>query len=94
MGFELFCYLNFGYPTIEEGIRAAKMYVECGCKALQLDIPSRDPYLEHDMIKKRMRYCLEHIPDYDEYFKGIAKIRTMYPDLQILFTLFLKTFKR
>ncbi len=93
MAFELICYLNFGYPTIEDGIRAARDYVESGCTALQIDIPSRDPYLEHASIQDRMRYCLEHTPDYEAYFEGICRIREMYPDLKLVLMLYENTVK-
>ncbi len=88
MKFELICYLNFGYPTIQDGIRAACTYIECGCTALQIDIPSRNPYLEHQTIQDRMKYCLEHTPDYTSYFDGIAEIRRRYPDLRLVFMLY------
>ena len=91
MAFELVCYLNFGYPTIEEGIRDAEAYIEGGCTALQLDIPSRDPYLEHDFVKERMRKCLETQPDYEMYFEGIRKIHAAHPDVALYFMLYENT---
>ena len=51
MAFELVCYLNFGYPSIEDGIKDAQLYIDNGCRALQLDIPVKDPYLEHPFIQ-------------------------------------------
>ena len=91
MAFELVCYLNFGYPSIEDSIKDAQVYIDNGCRALQLDIPSRDPYLEHDFIKDRMKYCLEKQPDYEEYFNGIRKIRANNPDIALYFMLYENT---
>lgn len=88
MAFQLVCYLNFGYPTIADGVRDVGRYYGCGCRAIQLDIPSRDPYLEHQMVKDRMAYCLEHTPNYDDYFNGFSEIRRLYPDLDITFMLY------
>ncbi|MEG1060864.1 MAG: tryptophan synthase subunit alpha [Oscillospiraceae bacterium] len=88
MEFELICYLNFGYPTIKEGIKAAQTYIKCGCKTLQLDIPSRNPYLEHQNVQDRMKYCLEHTPDYQDYFDGISEIHVMYPNVKLVFMLY------
>ncbi len=88
MAFELVCYLNFGYPTIPDGLRAAARYYENGCRAMQLDIPSRDPYLEHDFIKDRMRICLEREPDYQKYFDAIIDFHDTHPDLALYFMLY------
>ena len=93
MAFELVCYLNFGYPTISDGIRDAELYISNGCKALQLDIPSRDPYLEHDFIKERMKSCLETEHDYEKYFEGIREIHRRYPDVALYFMLYENTVK-
>ena len=91
MAFELVCYLNFGYPTIAEGIRDAELYIANGCRALQLDIPSKDPYLEHDFVKNRMKSCLETEPDYEKYFDGIREIRKRHKDLALYFMLYENT---
>lgn len=91
MAFELVCYLNFGYPTIEDGVRDAELYIESGCTALQLDIPSRDPYLEHDFVKERMKKCLEVEPDYEKYFDGIRQIHAAHPEVKLYFMLYENT---
>ncbi len=88
MSFELVCYLNFGYPTITDSIRDAELYIENGCRALQLDIPSRDPYLEHEFVKNRMKHCLETEPDYEKYFEGIREIHRNHPDVALYFMLY------
>lgn len=91
MAFELVCYLNFGYPSIEESIGDAQLYIENGCTALQLDIPSRDPYLEHDFVKERMRVCLEREGDYEKYFDGIRRIHAAHPEVELFFMLYENT---
>ena len=83
MAFELVCYLNFGYPSIEDGIKDAQLYIDNGCRALQLDIPVKDPYLEHPFIQERMKACLDREPDYEAYFNGIRQIRMANPDVAI-----------
>lgn len=88
MAFNLVCYLNFGYPTIEEGIKDAQMYIDNGCKILQLDIPSKDPYLEHDFIKDRMKACLAREDNYEKYFEGIRLLHAMHPEVEIYFMLY------
>ena len=43
---EIICYLSSGYPTIESSIEVANDYAKAGCKIIEVDFPSRDPYLE------------------------------------------------
>lgn len=88
MSFELICYLNFGYPSIEAGLHYADLYIRGGCRVLQLDIPSRDPFLENEMIQKRMAHCLEQYPDYETYFEGISAICKKHPDVRIVLMLY------
>lgn len=88
MSFELICYLNFGYPTIEDGVQYARLYIKGGCEALQVDIPSRNPYLEHQMIQDRMAHCLRLYPDYQTYFDGIGKIRKLFPAVKLVLMLY------
>lgn len=88
MSFELICYLNFGYPSIEDGIHYARLYRKGGCEALQIDIPSRNPYLEHQMIQDRMAHCLRVYPDYQTYFDGIGKIRKEFPNIKLVLMLY------
>ena len=88
MAFDMICYLNFGYPTIADGVHFADLYVKAGCHSIQIDLPSRDPYLENAMIKERMAYCLAHEPDYEAYFEGIRQVRRAHPDIQLVFMVY------
>ncbi len=88
MSFKLVCYLNFGYPTIKDGLDNVEKYYKCGCRAIQLDLPSADPYLEQPAIRERMTYCLQHNPDYDTYLNAIEKVYKKYPDMDIYLMLY------
>ncbi len=88
MSFELVCYLNFGYPTIKDGLRYARMYHACGCRAIQLDVPSKDPYLEQQRIRERMAYCLRTNQDYESYLQGICQVHARFPDMKIYLMLY------
>ena len=46
----LICYLSNGYPTIEKSIEVAQTYVSAGCDMIEIDFPSRDPFLEGEFI--------------------------------------------
>jgi len=94
MAFELVCYLNFGYPTIEKGIEYVKKYYACGCRAIQLDLPSANPYLEQPRIQKRMAYCLETNPDLQTYLDGIHQVHTLFPDMKIYLMMYGDTVER
>ena len=43
---EIICYLSNGYPTIEASYNMAMEYADAGCKMMEVDFPSRNPYLE------------------------------------------------
>ena len=52
---EIICYLSNGYPTIEASYNMAVEYADAGCRMLEVDFPSRNPYLESDYIAGRMK---------------------------------------
>jgi len=82
----LICYLSNGYRTIEESKKLAKVYSDAGCDIIELDFPSRDPYLEGDFIKSRMAEALEVCDDYDQYMQAFIDIKAENPN-QTLFVL-------
>ena len=52
---EIICYLSNGYPTIEASYNMAVEYADAGCRMMEVDFPSRNPYLESDYIAGRMK---------------------------------------
>ena len=69
---EIICYLSNGYPTIEASYNMAMEYADAGCKMMEVDFPSRNPYLESDYIAGRMAKALESCDDYEKYIYRIA----------------------
>ena len=67
---EIICYLSNGYPTIEASYNMAVEYADAGCRMMEVDFPSRNPYLESDYIAGRMKKALEACDDYEKYMKG------------------------
>ena len=61
---EIICYLSNGYPTIEASYNMAVEYADAGCRMMEVDFPSRNPYLESDYIAGRMKKALEACDDY------------------------------
>ena len=55
---EIICYLSNGYPTIEASYNMAVEYADAGCRMMEVDFPSRNPYLESDYIAGRMRLAM------------------------------------
>jgi tryptophan synthase alpha chain len=81
---KLICYLSNGYPTIEKSIEMARIYTEAGCDVIEVDFPSRNPYLEGEFIAGRMKSALENCSDYSKYMEGIKRIKEENPDTQLL----------
>lgn len=81
---EIICYLSNGYPTIESSYQMAIEYADAGCKMMEVDFPSRDPYLESEYIAGRMAKALEACDDYEKYMDSIVAIKKRLPDVKIL----------
>lgn len=81
---EIICYLSNGYPTIEASYNMAMEYADAGCKMMEVDFPSRNPYLESDYIAGRMEKALESCDDYEKYMDSIVAIKNKLPDVKIL----------
>lgn len=81
---EIICYLSNGYPTIEDSFAMAMEYADAGCRMMEVDFPSRDPYLESDYIAGRMAKALEACDDYGKYMDSIVAIKNQLPDVKIL----------
>ena len=81
---EIICYLSNGYPTIEASYNMAVEYADAGCRMMEVDFPSRNPYLESDYIAGRMKKALEACDDYEKYMDSIVAIQKRLPDVKIL----------
>lgn len=80
----LICYLSNGYPSIESSVEMAKHYTNSGCDIIEVDFPSRNPYLESPFIQDRMAKALENCDDYQKYMEGIIEIKKQNPDSRII----------
>ncbi len=90
---KLICYLSNGYPTIEESIKLAKVYGDAGCDVIEVDFPSRDPYLEGELISSRMEEALKTCADYEKYMEAIKTMKKENPGSQILLLAYDNTIK-
>lgn len=81
---KLICYLSNGYPTLEESSAMAKTYVDAGADTIEIDFPSRDPFLESEFIADRMRVALEHCDDYDRFMAEMAEVKRALPETDFI----------
>ena len=81
---EIICYLSNGYPTIESSYEMAIEYADAGCTMIEIDFPSRDPYLEGEYIAGRMAKALEACDDYDKYMESMVAVKKRLPDIRLL----------
>ena len=70
--------------TIEASYNMAVEYADAGCRMMEVDFPSRNPYLESDYIAGRMKKALEACDDYEKYMDSIVAIQKRLPDVKIL----------
>ena len=81
---DIILYLSNGYPTIESSIQMAKEYADAGCGMIEIDFPSRNPFLESDLIKGRMAKALEECDDYDKYMEEIIQVKKELPNVKLI----------
>lgn len=78
-------YFTLACPTIETTLRKIDEYVEReNIIGIQIDMPSKDPYGETDMVKAMMARCLsDYNENYDLYMESILSVRKKHENLQI-----------
>ncbi|MEG1716648.1 MAG: tryptophan synthase subunit alpha [Lachnospiraceae bacterium] len=81
---EIICYLSNGYPNIESSYQTAIEYADAGCKIMEIDFPSRDPYLEGEYIANRMKKALQICDDYEKYMQSMIAIKQKLPQVKLL----------
>lgn len=58
-------YLSLGYPTLEKSIEMADIYIEYGCDAVEISIPSPNPCYEKETIRNWMQEAYRQNSDYE-----------------------------
>lgn len=81
---EIICYLSNGYPTLERSYEMAIEYADAGCGMIEIDFPSRDPYLEGEYIANRMAKALKACGDYGKYMDAIVAVKKRLPQVKLL----------
>lgn len=76
-------YIINGYPTIEKTIEMTDRYVEHGVNAIQICLPSMNPYGESKFVQDSMKNALEtYGSDYTVFIDCIREVRRRHPDLE------------
>lgn len=81
--FNLIYYINMGYPSIEYSLEKAELYLSNGVKALQFDLPSRNPYRETPFVKERMAYAFDRYKSYEPFLVALEKFRGQHPSFEM-----------
>ncbi|CUN83662.1 Tryptophan synthase alpha chain [[Eubacterium] contortum] len=76
-------YLSLGYPTLERSLEMADVYIEGGCNAVEISIPSPNPCYEKETIKTWMQEAYAAEADYEVYFNAIEGIKKRHPDREV-----------
>lgn len=93
MSTKIIGYLSYGYPTIEESINRAEVYINAGCDILEVDIPTDNAFLDSEFIADRMKKSYEACKDYDKYFEGIETLKEKHPDIPVILLAYEHTVK-
>lgn len=92
--FKTIYYLNFGAPSRFPTLQIAKCYAAAGCRCLQLDLPSHNPYLENDFIKARMGESLAECNDLTVYLNALKELCRALPEVQLELTVYEDTLRK
>lgn len=78
-------YFTLACPTIERTLEKIDQYVEkANVRGIQIDMPSRDPYGETDLVKAMMAKCIaDYNGNYDAFMDAIRGIRKKHEKLEI-----------
>ncbi len=81
--FHLIYYISMGAPSMEYSLEKAEEYLAQGVRALQFDLPSRNPYRETPFIKARMAYAYEKYGSYEPFLEALTQFRKKHPDFEM-----------
>jgi len=88
---KLIAYLSNGYPSLDDSLRRGIDYVGAGVDIIEADIPSHDPYLDSDYLKKRILSALDREPDYEKYMASLLELKKAVPDAGFMVNIYVET---
>lgn len=76
-------YICAACPTVEKTLEMVDAYVAHGAEAFQIDMPSKDPFMETEFVKAMMKNCVADGLDYARYMDAIREMRRRYPKVTL-----------
>lgn len=76
-------YITLVCPDLETSKRKIGEYIAHGAKAMQIDMPSKEPVFETPFVRENMKRALETYEGYDIYLDFFREIRRKYPSLEL-----------
>lgn len=65
-------YLTIGYPDLQTSLSLAQAFIDGGCDALEIGIPTENPFMEGKSIFDKMKSAFEAITSMDEALHAVA----------------------
>lgn len=81
--FHLVYYISMGEPSIAASLEKAGLYLAQGVRALQFDLPSRNPYRENPFIRERMARAWARYGGYEPFLQALTQFRKAHPDFEM-----------
>ena len=76
-------YIINGWPSVEKTIEMVDKYVDHGVNAIQICMPSSNPYGESKFIQERMKHAIDQYGlNYDIFMDCIREIRKRHPKIE------------
>ena len=86
--FQVIYYITLVCPTLEASLQKIEEYIAHGAKALQIDMPSREPTLETPFVAEMMAEALKKYHGYDHFMAALMDVRKRHPDVEIHLVLY------
>jgi tryptophan synthase alpha chain len=69
-----------GYPSLEETRKLVDVYIQSGIDVVEFSMPTRNPYIDTQIIADSNVKALNLEPNLDRYFETMHAVRKDYPD--------------
>ena len=83
MAFYPIYYITLVCPDLATSKQKIEEYIAHGARALQIDMPSKDPVFETPFVRENMKRALQIYEGYDTYLDFFRRIREKYPYLEL-----------
>ena len=77
-------YISWGYPTADQSLTLAESYIQAGCRALEIGLPSEDPRDEGPFVADLMKRAYDACPDYQVQLDRLEELHRRYPEVELI----------